>query len=132
MSSTDYGFDGLDEYAEIFERAAREWPTEFERLVLDIAHELQGRLSSDLTPKDTGHLRGSWTVGDIVRKGGEYVVEVYTDVEYADPVNYGHRTTGGGYIPGAHMMEISLAQVEERLPSYLRAWLQDFMAAHDL
>ena len=73
MSSTDYGFDGLDEYAEIFERAAREWPTEFERLVLDIAHELQGRLSSDLTPKDTGHLRGSWTVGDIVRKGGEYV-----------------------------------------------------------
>ena len=121
MSSTDYGFDGLDEYAEIFERAAREWPTEFERLVLDIAHELQGRLSSDLTPKDTGHLRGSWTVGDIVRKGGEYVVEVYTDLEYADPVNYGHRTRGGGYVPGAHMMEISIAQVEERMPSYLRA-----------
>lgn len=23
MSSTDYGFDGLDEYAELFERAAR-------------------------------------------------------------------------------------------------------------
>lgn len=84
--------------------------------MLDIAHELQGRLSSDLTPKDTGHLRGSWTVGDIVRKGGEYVVEVYTDLEYADPVNYGHRTRGGGYVPGAHMMEISLAQVEERLP----------------
>ena len=116
MSSTDYGFDGLDEYAELFERAAREWPQEFQRLVLDIAHELQGRLSSDLTPKDTGHLRGSWTVGDIVRKGGEYVVEVYTDLEYADPVNYGHRTRGGGYVPGAHMMEISLAQVEERLP----------------
>lgn len=132
MSSTDYGFDGLDEYAEMFERAASEWPKEFERLVLDIAHELQGRLSSDLTPKDTGYLRGSWTVGDIVRKGGEYVIEVYTDVEYADPVNYGHRTTSGGYVPGAHMMEISLAQVEERLPSYLRAWLQDFISAHDL
>lgn len=67
----------------MFERAAREWPKEFERIVLDIAHELQGRLSSDLTPKDTGKLRGSWTVGDIVRKGGEYVIEVYTDVEYA-------------------------------------------------
>ena len=80
----------------------------------------------------TGHLRGSWTVGDIVRKGGEYVVEVYTDIEYADPVNYGHRTRGGGYVPGAHMMEISLAQVEERLPSYLRTWLREFMVAHDL
>ena len=132
MSSTDYGFDGLDEYAEMFERAAREWPKEFERIVLDIAHELQGRLSSDLTPKDTGKLRGSWTVGDIVRKGGEYVIEVYTDVEYADPVNYGHRTTSGGYVPGAHMMEISLAQVEERMPSYLRAWLQDLWQPTDL
>lgn len=132
MSSTDYTYDGLDEYAEMFERAAREWPKEFERIVRDIAYELQARLSSDLTPKATGRLRGSWTVGDIKRKGGEYVVEVYTDVEYADHVNYGHRTTTGGYVPGAHMMEISLAQVEARMPAYLRAWLQDFAAAHDL
>lgn len=67
MSSTDYGFDGLDEYAEMFERAAREWPKEFERIVLDIAHELQGRLSSDLTPKDTGKraAAGRWAISSV-------------------------------------------------------------------
>nr|DAT57947.1 MAG TPA: hypothetical protein [Caudoviricetes sp.] len=56
---------------------------------LDIAHEPQGQLgqlSSKLTPKDTGHLRGSYAVGDITRRDGEYVIKVYMPTFTRDTV----------------------------------------------
>lgn len=44
---------------------------------LNITHALQEQISSNLTPKDTGHLRGSYAAGDITRRGDEYVIKVY-------------------------------------------------------
>lgn len=57
----------------------------------------------------------------------------YTNVEYAEPVEYGHRTRGGkGFVKGHHMMAISLEEVSEKLPAYLQEWLNDFISTHDL
>ena len=53
-------------------------------------------------------------------------------MEYAEPVEYGHRMRGGGFKKGAHMLEASLQEVERKLPDYLRAWLTDFLNTHDL
>ena len=85
------------------------------------------------TPKKTGRLQDSWKVGKIEKRGDEYYIEVYTNVEYAEPVEYGHRTRGGkGFVKGKHMMAISLEEVSARLPAYLQEWLNDFISTHDL
>ena len=79
------------------------------------------------------HLSDSWKVGKIKRCGGEYYIEVYTNVDYAEPVEHGHRTRGGhGFVPGKHMMQLSLEEVAARLPGYLQEWLDDFISTHDL
>ena len=63
----------------------------------------------DNTPVKTGHLRNEWHVGSIEKRGNEYYIEVYNNVEYVEPVEYGHQTRGGkGFVKGAHMMELSL------------------------
>ena len=56
----------------------------------------------------------------------------YNNVEYAEPVEYGHRMKGGGFKKGAHMLEVSLQEMDRKLPDYLRAWLADFLNTHDL
>lgn len=71
-----------------------QYPAEFRALVIQIAYELQGKVK-EKTPHKTGRLQDSWKVGPITRKGGAYYIEVYSNVEYAEPVEYGHRTRGG-------------------------------------
>lgn len=133
MSRTDYRFDGLSALEQrLSQMIEREYPAEFKALVVQIAYELQGRVK-EKTPHITGRLQDSWKVGRIEKKGDSYTIEVYTEVEYAEPVEYGHRTRGGsGFVPGHHMMELSLEEVSQRLPAFLQEWLNDFISTHDL
>lgn len=133
MSGADYRFDGFDalekKLAQIIEQ---EYPSEFRKLVIQIAYELQGRVKEH-TPHKTGHLQDMWKVGRIEKRGDEYYIEVYNSVEYAEPVEYGHRTRGGkGFVKGSHMMAISLEEISQRLPAFLQEWLNDFISTHDL
>lgn len=133
MSDTEYGFDGLDEWEQrLSEAIENQYPAEFREMVVKLARELQ-RAVKKKTPKDTGHLRNEWHVGNIEKRGNEYYIEVYNNVEYAEPVEYGHRTRGGkGFVKGAHMMELSIQEVQKHLPDYLREWMNDFLNTHEL
>ncbi len=133
MSNISYEFDGLSKLEkQLMEMSEQKFPKEFEQLVIQIAYELQGR-AKQRTPHITGRLQDSWKVGKITKKNGEYYIEVYTNVDYAEPVEYGHRTRGGGsFVPGVHMMEISVAEVSQRLPAFLREWLDNFISTHSL
>lgn len=133
MSSTEYRFDGLDALEkQLVRMIEEEYPEAFKALVIQIAYELQGRVKEN-TPVKTARLQNSWKVGKIQKRGDEYYIEVYSNVEYAEPVEYGHRTRGGkGFVKGRHMMEISLAEINQRLPAYLQEWLNDFISTHDL
>lgn len=143
MAGTDYNFDELDAWVEkLAQTIESQYPKEFEQMVIQIAYELQG-LVKEKTPVDTSRLADSWTVGPIAKQGDTYVIEVYTNVKYAEPVEYGHRTRRGkgkksskvarkAFVPGAHMMQISLDKVAARLPGYLQEWLSDFISTHDL
>lgn len=144
MAGTDYSFEGLDKLEQQLSRMIeQEYPAEFEKMVLQVAYELQGKVK-EKTPKKTGRLQDSWKVGKIQRLGGEYYIEVYTNVDYAEPVEYGHRQEVGRYVPaigkrlvapfvpGKHMMQLSLEEVAAYLPGYLQEWLDDFISTHDL
>ena len=101
MSGTDYSFEGFDALErQLTQMIEQDFPEEFKALVIQIAYELQGRVKEN-TPKKTGRLQDSWKVGKIEKRGDEYYIEVYTNVEYAEPVEYGHRTRGGkGFVKG--------------------------------
>lgn len=133
MSDTEYKFDGLDEWEKRLSQAIEsQYPAEFQELVIKLARELQKEVK-EKTPVQTGHLRNEWHVGSIEKRGDEYYIEVYNNVEYAEPVEYGHRTRGGkGSVKGAHMMELSLQEVQKNLPGYLREWMNDFLNTHEL
>lgn len=133
MSGTDYSFEGLDALERQLARMIeQEFPEEFKALVIQIAYELQGQVKQN-TPHQTGVLQEGWEVGRLEKRGDEYYIEVYNNVEYVEPVEYGHRTRGGkGFVKGKHMMSLSLEKVSKRLPAYLQEWLDDFISTHDL
>ena len=121
MSGTEYRFNGLDVWERQLARLIEsQYPEEFRAMVIQIARELQTKVK-EKTPVKTGRLQDSWIVGDIVKRGDCYYIEVYTNVEYAAMVEYGHRKQGGrGFVPGKHMMELSLIEVQARLTPFLR------------
>ena len=133
MSDTEYKFDGLDEWEQQLSQVIEnQYPEEFRKMVIDVANELFKEVS-DKTPVQTGHLRREWHIGSIEKQGNEYYIEVYNNVEYAEPVEYGHRTRGGkSFVKGAHMMELSLQELQKHLPDYLREWMSDFLNTHEL
>lgn len=132
MSETDYSFDGLDEWEQrLTQLIESQYPEEFRRMVIDIAADL-AKTVKEKTPVDTGHLRNNWKIGNIQKRGTEYYIEVYNNIEYAEPVEYGHRTRGGSFVKGAHMMELSLQEIQKQLPGHLRNWLDDFINTHEL
>ena len=131
--AVEYEFDGLDLWEQRLAQAVeKQYPEEFRKMVIDVAVELEGRVK-ERTPVKTGHLRREWHVGNIEKRSDGYYIEVYNNLEYAEPVEYGHRTRGGkGFVKGKHMMAISLEEVSARLPAYLQEWLNDFISTHDL
>ena len=130
--STEYTFDGLNEWEKnLAQIIDRQYPEEFKQMVIDIAEQALGK-AKELTPVQTGRLRDAWNLGAIEKRGDTYYIEVYNNVEYAEPVEYGHRRKGGGFKKGAHMLEVSLQEMDRKLPDYLRAWLTDFLNTHDL
>lgn len=132
MSQTNYHFDGLDAMEQrLYQMIEQQYPEDFKALVVQIAFELQRRVKAK-TPHITGRLQDSWKVGEIEKRGGTYYIEVYTNVEYAEPVEYGHRTRGGDFVSGQHMMQLSLEEVNQYLPIALQNWLSDFLDTHDL
>ncbi len=140
MSKTEFDlnpfFDALDK--ELVQKINYEYPELFKQKLYLLAEELCGRVIEN-TPRQFGDLQAAWTVGDVVKKGDTYYIEVYNNLDYAESVEDGHQQEVGRYVPaigkrlkkplveGAHMMEISLAELEARLPQHLKDWLSDFL-----
>ncbi|MBQ8299885.1 MAG: HK97 gp10 family phage protein [Clostridia bacterium] len=71
--------------------------------------------------------------------GNTYIAWIINPVDYASYVEYGHRQEPGRYVPvlgkrlkkswvqGRHMLQISMQEVEAKLPEFLDAKLQDYL-----
>lgn len=130
MSGVDTS--GMDEFdkalAQIIEH---DYPSEFLALLAQIGADWK-KTVEDLTPVRTHHLQENWFIDDIEKKGNVYVITLYNNVEYAEPVNYGHRTKGGGFKEGAHMIEVSCDMLDTMLPGYLKDWMSNFLDHHEI
>ena len=79
------------------------------------------------TPVDTGNLQKSWVRTEVEHTGGDYKVKITNDAqnprdgtEYASYVEYGHNSTAGNWVEGAHMLAKSQEDAKDFLEKKLR------------
>lgn len=127
MSSSDIIVTGLDEAEMALAKFIDQtYPEEFKKMVIAVAEDLRTAVQ-DKTPVDTQWLEDHWFVGEIKKVGNEYIIEVFNNEEYAEPVEYGHRARNGSFVKGAHMMEVSIETLKVMLPQYLKDWLSTLL-----
>lgn len=75
--------------------------------------------------KSGGTLKRAWTVGSIKRRGDLIEIEIINPVEYAQYVEYGHRTpTHDGWVKGRFMLTDSVREIEQLAPKLVEKRLQ--------
>ncbi|MED4377982.1 HK97 gp10 family phage protein [Schinkia azotoformans] len=120
-------------------------------ILLDMAKKLVSKTKRK-TPVNTGLLRESWQIGHIEQRGNNYMVEVYSEIEYASFVENGFRAhwvpgewkanqfvydpnakTGmqvgkkGGWVQGKFMMTLSVKEIEREMPRFLERKQTEFL-----
>ena len=60
----------------------------------------------------------------VKKAGNAYTVEVINPVEYACYVEYGHRTTKGGWVPGHYFLTLSEQDLESLAPAAIERKLE--------
>lgn len=102
--------------------------TDIEKFQEDMVKELAARLLRKViknTPSDTGNLRRSWAVGNVVKNGTTYEVEVFNNTEYAPYVEYGHRTANhSGWVQGKFMLTISEKELQQNADKIVQQSLE--------
>lgn len=89
-----------------------------------VAREM--RMVKKGTPVDTGTLRKAWRITDIKKAGTSFEVSVYNNTEYADYVEFGHRTRNHkNWVPGKFMMTISEREVEKVMEEIVDRHLEE-------
>lgn len=73
------------------------------------AQNIYNRAVNGETPVDTGELRQS---AGLDVEGDDRAVMGYSK-DYAPHVEFGHRTRGGGYVPGQHYLQRNVEQERE-------------------
>lgn len=99
------------------------------------------------TPKESGTLRRGWTAGKdldtyneilayannlrVKRYGRSYRITVENNVEYAEPVELGHRIMRNGrqvgYVPPQYFVKRSQEALEPHIPKFLEKKLDQFL-----
>lgn len=72
--------------------------------------QLAIRKVKKMTPVDTGDLRNNWKF-QVVKKGKDYIIVIYNQVEYASYVEKGHRIVIAGktvgWVEGRFMLKLT-------------------------
>ena len=108
--ANDYSFQikGLDKFI----ISLNEMDDNFNRDLQALVEKHGGKLlrnTKKKTPVDTGQLRRSWEL-----EKGDLYVKLMNRTEYAQFIEYGHRTRGGkSYVEGVYMLKTSFEKTKK-------------------
>lgn len=89
-----------------------------------VAREM--RMVKKGTPVDTGTLRKAWRITDIKKAGSSFEVSVYNNMDYADYVEFGHRTRDHkNWVPGKFILTVSERQIEKVMEEIVNRHLEE-------
>lgn len=106
-----------------FGRVINFYSEEFESFLKDFLIEMAERVVSKTkprTPVDTGALRNSWELGDLITDGKNIGIEIKNNQEYATEIEYGHRIVRNGievgWYEGRFMLRTSIDEIRRQMP----------------
>ncbi|MDO4765158.1 MAG: HK97 gp10 family phage protein [Eubacteriales bacterium] len=129
---------GLDDLAKRFEELGKSVDWFLKKLLIVLANQLESNIIQN-TPVQTGELRHSWFITDIVKSGDTYEVTIVNNKEYASYVEYGHRQQEGRYVPalgkrlkngwveGQYFMTIEAKKFEEIVDDIIRQAVEEIL-----
>lgn len=77
-----------------------------------------------ICPVDTGNLANSIRAENVEHAGTATQADIAPHTEYSFYVEMGHRTRGGGYVPGRHYMENALKREAPKLQAAVNKWVR--------
>lgn len=105
---------------------------EVERLAKNYRNSLKIRTPVGVyqTLRVGGVLQAGWEPPSITYLSSQIIVRIPNPVFYASFVNYGHRTPGGGFLLGRHMIRMTqeaflhydFPQWKKRVEQYIATW----------
>ena len=108
MSGYNFEIKGIDNFLKDINNIQSNFHGDLQKLIEKHGGILL-RNTKMKTPVDTGQLRRSWQL-----EKGDLYVKVYNNVEYAQFIEWGHRTRGGkSYVEGVYMLKTSFEKTEK-------------------
>lgn len=110
-----------DKFGETLDKIYANFNKETTKYLKKTGTELLRKVKKE-TPVDTGTLKRSWDM-----ELGEDEVVVATNVKYAEPVEFGHRTRGGNkVVEGKYMLKKGVEEIEKTLDIEFEIMIEKF------
>ena len=121
MSGYNFEIKGIDNFLKGIDNIQNNFHGDLQRLIEKHGGILL-RNTKMKTPVDTGQLRRSWEL-----EKGDLYVKLYNNVEYAQFVEFGHRTRGGkSYVEGVYMLKTSFEKTKKDFENDLEKLLRKY------
>lgn len=107
--SNDFGYDELL-------KKLNQIPNDFDIAATKLLNEMANELVAETqlrTPVKSGTLKRSWNSTGVQSSGNNKEVEVGSNVEYVESVEYGHRLKNGGFVKGRFMFKDALTKTSK-------------------
>ena len=115
-----------------FERLSNEFETFLKQFLIKQALDVLAKTKRN-SPVDTGLLRNSWTIGEVVRDGDTLKVTISNPVEYAKYVEYGHMDRSHQkWINGKFMCSLSIIEVKKKMPQRFKKEFETWFASFNM
>lgn len=115
---------GFDE----FEQNINDMLNNFDKKVIDKLGQIGDEVVADTqlnTPVLTGNLRRSWTRSDVEKEYTVYKVEVGTNIDYAEAVEYGHKVGKSGFVKGQFILTNAVEKKKKNINKDLEELIND-------
>ena len=132
-----FNYDDIKKLSENLKEIEKTHDKYIEACVKEVAARLLAKVIKRTPPvgvysdgHNGGTLRKGWTVDATVKKNGDtYTVEIKNPVEYAEYVEYGHRTRNHkGWVNGRFMLTLSENELQKDMPAIIEKKLQKMKA----
>ena len=120
------------EFRDKFERLSNEFENFLKQFLIKQALDVLAKTKKE-SPTDTGLLRNSWTIGEVVRDGDVLKVTISNPVEYAKYIEYGHMDRSHQkWINGKFMCSLSIIEVKKKMPQRFKKEFETWFASFNM